>query len=232
LKNNEWVPSESMNSERVYGAAAQLQDGKILVTGGSNGFYLNTAEILTEFGWTSTIPSLPVNIGKHCLVTVNSTTVMSIGGNQDGQFSGKTYYFTFGEASWTNGPELKYKRESQSCGRIRRDKESQEMSIIVAGGYGESFYMSSVEILNEGSNEWQTGPRLPFGILYAEMVEEQNGGVVLIGGTSAAYPYLDTLYQLPHGGQDAAWTKMEQKLKIGKNAHTAFLVSDNSVDCS
>jgi hypothetical protein len=105
------------------------------------------------------------------------------------------------------------------------------MSIIVAGGYYSS-YLSSVEILDEGSNEWQTGPELPFGIYSSQIVEDQNGGVVLIGGESSSISKLDTLYQLPHGGQDAVWTKMEQKMKTGRNEHTAFLVPDNTVDCS
>jgi hypothetical protein len=64
------------------------------------------------------------------------------------------------------------------------------------------------------------------------MVKDQNGGVVLIGGRSSSTDYLDTLYQLPHGGQDAVWTKMEEKLKTGRRDHTAFMVPDNIVDCS
>ena len=140
-------------------------------------------------------------------------------------------YFTLGDESWTEGPELKNKRLYHSCGRIRRNRESQEMSIIVAGGDDGSSRLSSVEILDEGSNEWQTGPKLPFGIERSQMVEDQNGGVVLIGGYSS-YGTLDTLYQLPHGGKDAVWTKMEQKMKTRKFNHTAFLVPDNIVDCS
>jgi hypothetical protein len=73
------------------------------------------------------------------------------------------------------------------------------MSIIVVGGS----YLSSVEILDEGSNKWQTGPELPFGIEDSQMVEDQIGGVVLIGGRSSLVDNLDTLYQLPHGGLDA-----------------------------
>jgi hypothetical protein len=92
--------------------------------------------------------------------------------------------------------------------------------------------LSSVEILDEGSNEWQRGPELPFGITESQMVEDQNGGVVLIGGRSSSVFNLDTLFHLPHGGQDAVWTKMEQKMKTGRNEHTAFLVPDNIVDCS
>jgi hypothetical protein len=65
------------------------------------------------------------------------------------------------------------------------------------------------------------------------MVEDQNGGVVLIGGhKSSSTGNLDTLYQLPHGGQDVLWIKMEQKLNAGRLRHTVFLVPDNSVDCS
>jgi hypothetical protein len=224
-----------MNSVRIFAAAAQLQDGNLLVTGGydGSGSYLNSAEILTEEGWERNTPSLPVTITRHCMVTVNSTTVMAIGVRQNGQRSGKTFYFTLGEDSWTEGPELKNEREDHSCGKIRRNKESQEMSIIVVGGYaGGSSYLSSVEILHEDTNEWQTGPELPFGINGSQMVEDQNGGVVLIGGESSSVNNFKTFHQLPHGGQDAVWTKMEQKMKTGRNQHTAFLVPDNIVDCS
>jgi hypothetical protein len=223
-----------MNSVRVYAAAAQLQDGKLLVTGGydESGSYLNSAEMLIEEGWESNIPSLPVTIYAHCMVTVNSTTVMVIGGAQNVQISGKTFYFTFGEESWTEGPELKNIRGFHSCGKIRRNKESQEISVIVAGGFDGSSELSSVEILDEGSNEWQTGPELSFVIEDSKMVEDQTGGVVLIGGYSSSVGNLNTLYQLPHGGLDAVWTKMDQKLQTGRNDPPAFLVPDNIVDCS
>ncbi len=106
LENNGWVSSASMNSVRNEAAAAQMKDGKLLVTGGSDAsVYLKSAEMLTEEGWESNIPSLPVTIGAHCMVTVNSTTVMVIGGFQNRTLSGKTFYFTFGEESWTEGPE-------------------------------------------------------------------------------------------------------------------------------
>ncbi len=92
--------------------------------------------------------------------------------------------------------------------------------------------MLSVEILDEGSNEWQTGPEDPSEIVGSQMVEDQNGGVVLIGGLSSSVGILNTLYQLPHGGKDAVWKKMEQKMKTGRYWHTAFMVPANTVDCS
>ncbi len=120
LENNEWVSSDSMNSVRFYGAADQLQYGKLLVTGGVGLGILNRAEILTENGWESNIPSLGVTIYDHCMVTVNSTTVMVIGGIQNNQISGKTFYFNFGEDRWSEGPELKNKR------RLHRNPQKQK----------------------------------------------------------------------------------------------------------
>jgi hypothetical protein len=235
LENNSWVSSASMNTVRAYAAAAQLQDGKILVTGGlDNSFsYLNSAEMLTEEGWESNIPSLPVTIWYHCMVPVNSTTVMVIGGLQNARLSGKTFYFTIGEESWTEGPELKIKRMCHACGRVRRNSRSQGMSIIVVGGRnGSSSSISSVEVLDESSNEWETGPELPFGIEETKMVEDKNGGAVLIGGLTSSNDLLLNLYQLPNAGRDAAWTMMEQKLKTGTFFPTALLVPDSVVDCS
>jgi hypothetical protein len=105
------------------------------------------------------------------------------------------------------------------------------MSIIVAGGWNGTSTLSSVEMLGEGSNEWHTGPELPFGIGRPQMIEDQNGGVVFIGGQSSSGIYLDSLYQLPNGGQDAAWTKMDQKMKIGRWMQTAIMVPENITDC-
>jgi hypothetical protein len=139
---------------------------------------MNSAEMLTEKGWDSNIPVLPVSIAYHCIVLVNATTVMVIGGHQNYEDSGKTFYFNTEEQSWTEGPELTYKRSYLSCGKIRKNKDSQEMSIIAVGGSSSS----STEILDVGSNEWRNGPELPFGIDTSQLVEDQQGRVVLVGG--------------------------------------------------
>jgi hypothetical protein len=54
----------------------------------------------------------------------------------------------------------------------------------------------------------------------------------LVGGHTSSSPSLDTLFQLPHAGEDAVWTEMEQMLKLGRELHTAFMVPDHIVDCS
>jgi hypothetical protein len=138
LENNEWVSYGSMITERSYAAAALLQNGKLLVTGGSDGSaILSSAEMLTEDGWGSNIPPFPFLIHEHCMVAINSTTTMIIGGcyyNPGKAYLVNIFYFTLGTDGWTEGPALNYPRRYHSCGHIRRDKEGQELSIIVAGG--------------------------------------------------------------------------------------------------
>jgi hypothetical protein len=220
-----------MNFARSLTAVTRLLDGKLLVTGGDMPYY-NTSEMLTEKGWERNVPDLPVTIVLHCLATVNSTTVIAISGGQNQHLSGKTFYFTFGENNWIEGPELMKMRGFHTCGRIRRNKESQEMSIIVAGGNDKVSYLTLVEILDEGSSKWKTGPELPNYICLSQMVEDPNGGVFLVGGLNPSEGYLDTLWHLAHAGKQAVWTLMEQKLKVPRSWHTAFLVPDNSVNCS
>ena len=233
LENRVWVSSNSMNEARAISPAAQLGNGKVLVTGGFNGSsQLNGAEMLNEVGWENEVTALPFTVAFHCMVAINSTTLMLIGGLQNGLISGKTYYFNSVGHIWTEGPELNHNRIDPSCKRIRTDQRNQKTSIIVAGGGDSSSYISSVEILDEGSNEWRVGPELPLNISLAQFVGSENEGVILIGGYLNSDVILDTLFYLPHASEGAAWMKLEQKLKIGRRRHTSFLVSDSVADCS
>ena len=184
--------------------------------------------------------SYPFEIRFHCSVLVNSTTILIIGGEKNANRSSSTYFFNTENEIWTEGPPLKYSRMSHSCGRVRKNSQSQELSVIVVGGWGElasasardTDALSSVEILDLNSNEWRAGPELPFGVYDSQLVEDQKGGVVLVAGYNFPFVILDTLYQLPHGGADVEWTKMEQRLKFERREHLAFLVPDSIVDCS
>ncbi len=99
----------------------------------------------------------------------------------------------------------------------------------MAGGFN-GRDMSSVEILDVESNQWRKGPELPFPICCSAMVEHPSGGVVLIGGRRDGSTYLDTIFHLPHAGEDAQWKEFPQKLNVARGFHTAFLVPDTVAD--
>jgi hypothetical protein len=64
----------------------------LFVTGGDGlGGAFSFAEILTENGWEEFNPPLPVTMWQHCMVLLNSTTVMVAGGVQGSAVLANTY---------------------------------------------------------------------------------------------------------------------------------------------
>lgn len=169
------------------------------------------------------------------MVLLNSTTAFLIGGQQQYEHVKPNSYLLNTAANskeWIQGPSLKQGRNDHSCGRIRKDASNIEFSTIVVGGYDDGKILKSVEILDDGANEWRSGPDLPFGIRYASLVEDPSGGVILVGGSSDDNRPLKTLFKLSDAGDDAQWIEMPQKLKAGRASHTSFLVPDGITSCS
>jgi len=86
--------------------------------------------------------------------------------------------------------------------------------------------------LDSGAHEWRNGPEIPFDLAHSALVHVQDGGVVLIGGVSSQGDYFNTLFYLPHGGENAVWQELPQRLEEGRNGHVAFLIPDNITDCT
>ena len=66
----------------------------------------------------------------------------------------------------------------------------------------------------------------------SQLVEDPQGGVILIGGSSQEQPFSDVLYKLSHAGYGAKWIELEQKLSVGSRYHIAILIPDNLVNCT
>jgi hypothetical protein len=233
LEGNEWTRWSYLNSARAWAAVSTspFPSRKLIVTGGFDGnSELNSVEVLSDQGWRNFTQLLPVTMSHHCSVLVNATTLMVIGGSQGGRTSPNTYYLNTEQGFWTEGPPLAKSRGDHSCGRIKKNSQSQDLSIIVVGGWNETD-ISSVEILDPEANEWRRGPDIPNRVMKSSMVEDPNGGVVLLNEWSDWNEYHDVLFQLSHGGADAEWIKMEQKVKFRRNGVVAFLIPDNIVDC-
>jgi hypothetical protein len=198
---------------------SQNQSRRLIVTGG----YLdpNTAEVLTEKGWEIFPLAAPTKLEfGYCKLTVNSTTLMIIGGGQ------KTYYFNTERNVWTEGPVLNVDRYYHSCARVKKDINSLDMSVIVAGGLSyevTGMPLTSVEILDPGSNTWRFGPELPNALEFFPMIEKPDGGVVILGGYLNGFKNSMKILTLIHAGYD--W-QLTNYLKKERGESIAFLVPD------
>ncbi len=203
----------------------------LIVIGGRNDASdLSSIAKLSYMGWTNFLPALPTTINAHCSVLVNQYSLYVIGGKSNVTlFSPKTYVLNPTSANWIEGPPLITGRYGHSCARIRKSSQDPSYSTIVVGGWIGSFF-TSVEVLDDGATSWRNGPSLPYGIFYGAMVQDQDGGVVLAGGSGPSTYYLNTLFRLSNAGDN--WVLMTQKLKTGQHLATAFLVPDSMTNCT
>ena len=68
--------------------------------------------------------------------------------------------------------------------------------------------ISSVEVLDTGSNEWRAGPDLPVGVRDSQLVELPDGGVLLVAGFTGRTVGLKTLFKL--SSVDTPWIALPQ----------------------
>ena len=235
FQNGNWIPSQPLieDSHHLRIIKLPLFNGSVSMF--ATGMYspnFKSAEILLNGSWENLPGFLSVKISAHCMVMLNSSALLIIGGKQDTvENSPKTHILNIKNQEWIEGPELKFGRRFQSCSRIPSKSQSSSYSIIVVGGEMNNVnILSSVEILDEGSSEWRKGPELPYGICCSAIVEHPLGGVALIGGAASGIRVLDTIYHLPHAGDDAQWKEATQKLKLARRYHTAFMIPDEVAD--
>ena len=231
-----WTQSNSMTTGRNLAALApspfQNQSKNFVVTGGiTNPAALeNTGELFSNGIWQALSLNLPVQIYNHCMVLVNATTLMIIGGAQNGvDPSANTFYFNTENGNWQTGPKLNNARSYFGCARIRQNSNSRQYSIIVAGGYT-GLVLSSVELLDAEATLWRTGPELPTQIGGHTLVEFNSGSVLLVAGATSIQNNVGTIYQLVDGSSQ--WVLLPQKLKVARRFVTSYLVPDAITTCN
>jgi len=237
FKDGKWVPSANLTIKSSNFAMVTLPTGEMLLTGGDtdnregNIIRLNRTDILTPNGnWVDAKMDLPKSTAYHCMVLVDDLTVLVIGGHQGYKYGGRTFKLSLIEKIWSEGPPLLQTRASHGCSKIPAGRMSKKESIIVAGGVTEDDrVLNTVEVLDEGSDVWRLGPKLPVSLQGVSMVRHPDGGVVLIGGSNNR-TYSDALYYLPHAGYGAQWEKLPQRLALSRDYQTAILVPDDIME--
>ena len=232
-------------------------EGKELffMSGGYSNGLLNITHTFDGWNWNSK-QNLPEPVWEHCIVKINASTLLSIGGREyeyalAAYPSNSTYFYSVQDNKWTPGPSLNIPRSALSCSILQwRNAETNglEKVVVAAGGWNsEGNGSPSVELLNldhDGSikGDWVLGPELPKGAPGSTMIE-YNNSVILIGGglfTTVEqkinnklndFGYLDGLHLYQLFSPNGTWIQMKQTLKTRRKSHVAFLVPDELVNC-
>ena len=139
-------------------ASAISVDSKLWIVGGQG---MDTSEVISVDPKGSTPGSFSTHKihNQHCILRVNSTTVMSTGGYHGNQILKDTWYShvtSDSPAMWTwnnRGPNLN-RRKQHSC--LTWNFKGQTYFIVI-GGQGKDKLLSTVMYLKLGTNSWLYG---------------------------------------------------------------------------
>ena len=140
----------TMNSQRAFHSAVQLNTSTIWILGGMKGLRLDSTEFITPNGAVNG-PTLPEPISHACAVKFPGTGDVYLIGGGNGGLQNKVWVAdTLNEFSFTQGPSMNHHRYSHVCGTMSIGAKN---VIVAAGGGG----VASTEILDPTSNEWVLG---------------------------------------------------------------------------
>jgi hypothetical protein len=120
--DSSWTALPSMKSPTAWGQFAPSpfanKTHHLISSGGNSGTtrFIRT-DVLTQQGWEG-LTALPEAINQHCMLLVNSTTLITIGG-YNGNSLNKTYIFHSWSQNWVSGPDLNTARYQHTCAKIR-----------------------------------------------------------------------------------------------------------------
>jgi hypothetical protein len=154
-----------LTKPRSYAASVVWNSTTLWMTGGYlDGFVRTKSTEFVQLTGTSPGPDLPLVVAFHCLVSLNDTTALLIGGqlaDRTRTSSKATFFYNTDHKTWTDGPSLILGRSSHSCALFKSPHHGHTDTVIVTGGYnsGNNASLASTEFLKLDSNYWQSGKR-------------------------------------------------------------------------
>ncbi len=234
-----WIRIEGRDKPRNRAASVVLADGKTLWrTGGEYRLILKSTEFVSldhnkPLGTPFTNregPDLPIEVAYHCMVQLNSTTAMLIGGrNKKKGYRNNTYLFDITSEEklkdWVKGPDLIRARNWHSCGVLTNPGDGSHQVVVAAGG---CCHRRSVEMWVVGSSQgWIKGPDLPSGLWGSWGVVTPDGKALLLPGGRSNEEFSSDILKLAYENGIWSWTKLDQELEVPRRNHIAFLLPDS-----
>ena len=176
-----WTLTGSMNTPRVGATGTVLQDGRVLVAGGTDtsGTLLSSAEIYDPATGTWSLTSPMVQPQSGAVATrLNDGRVLIFGGNiSASNVTNLAQIFDSNTGLWTGTGSMNQCRQSFTGALLANGQA------IAVGGYCGG-YLSSAELYNPSTGTWSLTGSLPGPVANASATALPNGKALVAGGTT------------------------------------------------
>jgi hypothetical protein len=187
-----WSPTGSMHHAREAARAVKLQDGRVVITGGSDGGDPRRSEDTTEMynpddGTFEEIGPMTVARDRHSVVLLGDGRVIVAGGEEDGAVLRATDVFDplSGATIWTQTAPLAHRRYAASYLTMA------DGNALVCGGF-DGGYLRTCEIYDAATDTWSETEKLPQATSGALIVRYPWGEILICGGLGTGDRTLDT----------------------------------------
>ena len=235
-----WIEIASLTFCRWAAASAlvNLPSGEevMLVTGGAdftdNGYNLTSSVEWYDGQQWQYGAYMPITVYLHCMVKLNKTHVLAIGGYSGANVVDITYYYDAYLNQWSPGPALNTGRFYHSCAVLEWIDSSSglvERFAVVAGGFGPDYLsVLTVELLSLSNYNpvWMYGPSLPCEINSGTMVELPN--MVVLG---EGYGQNNTNYFYMLSSPQGPWIQINQMSNSRFYLNVGFLIPNYITNC-
>ena len=227
----------------------------ILSIGGS--YVRKEVELLNKDMEWETRNNFPPGVSSHCVVNVNDSSLILIGGYQVNRdildFSiqdiyfqydssgnrAETWFYDISKDSWSKGPSLPFPLSFSPtdccCGAMRRPN-GQRPKVMVVGGWPENKtnpYHHTFELdLQDPDPKWESGAVTPVRISAPQIVEDGSGGLFLAGGFDGRNSLTSIYHYSESNKKRGTWKKIKQELTIRKGINALFKLDRKFIECS
>ncbi len=209
-----------------------------------NDQHLISTEFVSPGEPTQEGPDIDGKFADHCMVAVNDSAVMIIGG----KLSRNVLLFNSIRNVVALQPSVKVKLHGSACGSTTITDGNRKL-IIIAGGENDNFLaQSTVEILDMSDEDpaWKLGPELTFRSDYASGITTKDGRFLMVGGSEQVnnqFPGAlfisnpgDQIYELscPSGAKtidNCQWILRKEKFALQRTDFFAMMVPESFYTC-
>ncbi|AUX39929.1 uncharacterized protein SOCE26_013240 [Sorangium cellulosum] len=220
-----WQPVAPMLAARSSHTATLLNDGRVLVVGGTapDGHAIVSAELFdpTVRGWKP-VQDMHVARSWHTATLLNDGRVLVAGGYNDDGVTDSAEVFDPDTDSWRSLKTMITKRSYHTATLLNDGR------VLVAGGYNAAGVIDSAEVLEPDFGRWFAVASLRAARIWHSMTLLPDGTVLVVGGADITGWTLQPDTVEAFDPAVGTWTSIDPMLSA-RFRHTATLLDDGGV---